>query len=592
MIRPWLIWTVFGVSLSVLLGAMGWISLAVVELDTAQERSHLEADLEENVRLALWRLDSAMTPVIGQESMRPHFLYRPFYPTDQMVACTTETTPTKGDMIPSPLLLDLPPHIVLHFQYDEEGKISSPQVPQGGDLRVAQDGCATPERLASWSSRLKELQSLVPWESLLAAMGHEKPRLDPVRVGANRSPAHQLVRQDSAAQTLRNALEYSARSSQQRAAVQNYAAANSGLTTPVDPGEAIMRSYWVGQTLVLARKVRFQGEELIQGCWVDWPGLKRSLLSGIEDLLPGADLRPRANETSEKSARLLSALPAELIPGTVELDPGSLSSPIRISLVAAWACVILAAIAVAALLVGVLALSERRAAFVSAVTHELRTPLTTFRMYSEMLSRDMLQDPEKRRRYLTTLCTEADRLNHLVENVLSFARLERTGRDGRQLGSTTVEELLARVGDRLRDRAELAGMAFSVERSEDPVAPEVAVSVAADPGAVEQILFNLVDNACKYAREAEDQRLHLKIGAQAGKVTFRVEDHGPGISPDVARRLFRPFSKSASDAANSAPGVGLGLALCRRLARRMGGDLVQDKNHSPGAAFELRLPRG
>ncbi len=69
-----------------------------------------------------------------------------------------------------------------------------------------------------------------------------------------------------------------------------------------------------------------------------------------------------------------------------------------------------------------------------------------------------------------------------------------------------------------------------------------------------------------------------------------VSDHGPGIDAREARRLFRPFHKSARDAAQSAPGVGLGLALSRRLARAIGGDLRAVRTGAGGAAFCLRLP--
>src|SRR5208337_3642808 len=116
----------------------------------------------------------------------------------------------------------------------------------------------------------------------------------------------------------------------------------------------------------------------------------------------------------------------------------------------AWACVLLAAGAVAALLANVMRLGQRRADFVSAVTHELRTPLTTFHMYTEMLSEGMVTDPQQQRDYLTTLRLEASRLSHLVENVLAFARLERRRVNG--LEPATVASLLA-CRERLADRA-------------------------------------------------------------------------------------------------------------------------------------------
>jgi signal transduction histidine kinase len=240
---------------------------------------------------------------------------------------------------------------------------------------------------------------------------------------------------------------------------------------------------------------------------------------------------------------------------------------------------------VAILLQGAVSLSERRGAFVSAVTHELRTPLTTFRLYSEMLANGMVPEEEKRREYLDTLCVEADRLAHLVENVLAYARLER-GAMRTRMEDVPVSNLIESVKRRLTERARQAGMTLVVEAG-----PEArSATTRADLAAVERILFNLVDNACKYAASATDRRIQLEVGREKGFVVLRVRDHGPGVSLKAARRLFRPFSKSARDAAGTAPGVGLGLALSRRLAREMGGDLSLDAATTDGACFILRLP--
>src|SRR5262245_32720620 len=152
---------------------------------------------------------------------------------------------------------------------------------------------------------------------------------------------------------------------------------------------------------------------------------------------------------------------------------------------------LLAVAAVMMLLHGALSLSERRGAFVSAVTHELRTPLTTFRMYTEMLADGIVADEEKRANYLATLRREAERLSHLVENVLAYARLER-GSARSRVESFTVQELIERVKGRLAERAEQAEMNFSVKAKES----ELRTTVRADATAIEQILFNLIDNAC------------------------------------------------------------------------------------------------
>jgi signal transduction histidine kinase len=281
----------------------------------------------------------------------------------------------------------------------------------------------------------------------------------------------------------------------------------------------------------------------------------------------------------------LAALPVRLLPGEAPFEPDSSVSALRLSLAVAWGCVLLAGLAVAALLAGVVTLSERRGAFVSAVTHELRTPLTTFRMYAEMLAEGMVPDAAQRERYLNTLRVEAERLTHLVENVLAYARLER-GRARGRVEVVAVEQLLARVESRLRGRAEQAGMQLVVEL-DNRVTPFL---VRTDTSAVEQVLFNLVDNACKYAVTAADRRIHLSAGILGRRLELRVGDHGPGIAHRQARRLFRPFSKSAVEAANSAPGVGLGLALSRRLAREMGGDLSLESTPAFASCFVLALP--
>ena len=142
--------------------------------------------------------------------------------------------------------------------------------------------------------------------------------------------------------------------------------------------------------------------------------------------------------------------------------------------------------------------------------------------------------------------------------------------------------------DRLSSRAAQAQMSLVIEADDDVL----KTSIRVDLSALEQVLFNLIDNACKYAASATDRRLHLHTGIKGTHTVFKVKDHGPGIAKKEIRRLFRPFCKSARDAAGSAPGVGLGLSLSRRLAREMGGDLFLDGNSPEGACFVLTLPLG
>jgi signal transduction histidine kinase len=210
-----------------------------------------------------------------------------------------------------------------------------------------------------------------------------------------------------------------------------------------------------------------------------------------------------------------------------------------------------------------------------------------------MLAGGMVPEADQRQRYLDTLRVEADRLAHLVENVLQYARLER-GRPGKRREEVSLASLLDRCESRLAERAAQAEMKLIVEATD----ADRDSTLATDSAAVEQILFNLVDNACKYAAASADKRIHLEIAAlsswrrasQRGCVRLIVRDHGPGISRAGRKKLFQPFSKSVHEAASTAPGVGLGLALCRRLAADLGGRLDLESPADGGAAFVLTLP--
>ena len=172
------------------------------------------------------------------------------------------------------------------------------------------------------------------------------------------------------------------------------------------------------------------------------------------------------------------------------------------------------------------------------MTHELRTPLTTFRMYAEMLARGMVPDANRRQEYFNTLQREAERLTLLVENVLAYARLER-GRRPQAQDRVTLAALLDRVGPRLKNRAEQAGMQCEVDLDDGAANQEFTT----DQGVVEQILFNLVDNAAKYARDATDRRIHVEANRNGKCMRLVVRDHGPGIDERPWSRRMQPFGK-------------------------------------------------
>jgi signal transduction histidine kinase len=588
--RPLFIWSVFGLALAALLAAMTAVTVTAVRLDRTQAEAQRQADFEEKVRLALWRIDSAVAPLLLQESSRPYFTYTAFFPAERAYDKMFRPVSRQEALLPSPLLTQTSSNVLLHFQYSPEGTLTSPQVPVRRDLALAH---ADAQQLELASKRLEEFRGLISPNSLATAcavtLSDPVPITPPALVPqVAQVPTKGSVQAVQQQQALLNQAEQQARAQNYAFAQMNQAGANP--LARGDVAEGTVKPIWFGDALVLARRVSVEGREYIQGCWLDWPRIKSWLLASVGDLLPTANLEPMRDSATDPQGRMLAALPLRLTPGpapqlsTAKAQPTI--SPMKIALAVSWLCMLLAAAAVGALLYGAVSLSERRGAFVSAVTHELRTPLTTFKMYSEMLAEGMVQDEERKRQYLNTLCSEANRLGHLVENVLAYARLER-GSARSRVESLSLAQLIDRVKPRLSQRAEQAGMTLQVDGAEQALQSVVHVDVAA----VEQILFNLVDNACKYAAPgATDKVIHLEALPDGKFAMLRVRDHGQGISEEGARRLFKPFSKSAHEAAHTAPGVGLGLALCRRLSRSMGGDLRLDRVVKNGACFVLSLP--
>lgn len=351
----------------------------------------------------------------------------------------------------------------------------------------------------------------------------------------------------------------------------------SNRNAPLQQGQGPERFEQVQQRAISRQEFQ-QREAIAQNVGSDWHAIEPVLLDSIVDLIPGASLEAvQVGKRNPDDTRLLASIPARLVVPASALQAVELpwNTPLRVSLVVAWACVLLAAGAVGWLLAGTLALSRRRGDFASAVTHELRTPLTTFRMYAEMLSTGMVEDPETRKQYLSTLVSESDRLGHLIENVLAYSRLENR-LSQRHAEALTVERLLEHGLATLRRRVEQAGLELDVKVS----AEARAVTCRTDPVAVQQILLNLIDNACKYGGTA----IELAVGVVGQHVEFVVSDQGPGL-PSGAR-LFAAFGKSKSD---PIPGIGLGLYLSRKLARDLGGEL-EHRPGSQGATFVLRLP--
>jgi signal transduction histidine kinase len=345
---------------------------------------------------------------------------------------------------------------------------------------------------------------------------------------------------------------------------------------------------WLGRELVLARQTPVAEQSAateIEACWLNWNEWKVLLSVQLEGSSIPLQLQPCDVDPVGSGAKPFEGWRMVSLPIRLEPKSNPLPGPWPAPLIAVWGLLLIVAFAFGWLMRQTLALSERRAAFVSAVTHELRTPLTTFRLYTEMLCEGVASDPQQQQTYFQTLNREANRLTHLVENVLAYARLEH-GRSTSRNETLTAGDLVNRCRPRLEQRIAETPLSLSFQASD----AARGATLTTNAMAVEQILSNLIDNSCKYARDAADPRVVCDLQVDQGHACIRVSDFGPGLSAAARKTLFQEFQKSSSQAAESAPGVGLGLALSQRLARELRGSIRCYPNTPMGLCFELHLP--
>lgn len=226
--------------------------------------------------------------------------------------------------------------------------------------------------------------------------------------------------------------------------------------------------------------------------------------------------------------------------------------------------------------------AERQYNFVSAVTHELKTPLTAIRMHGEMLRDGLVDSPEKAQEYFGTITTQAERLSRLIGNVLSLSKVERSVGVVPSLSSlrAPVENTIKALGPHV----EQSGFELILDL------PKEIPKVLLDNDSIEQILFNLVDNAIKYARGAQDRRITIGVEVHKDSVVLYVRDRGPGVASSQRRKIFEAFYRGENELTRTNTGTGLGLALVELLCDGMTAQ-VEARAAEPGLAVVLSFPR-
>jgi signal transduction histidine kinase len=319
------------------------------------------------------------------------------------------------------------------------------------------------------------------------------------------------------------------------------------------------------------------------GAWLGEQALGASELARYATVSFGAATPTEHAELGRRSYQHRFAEPFESLSARLVLAPLPGLGGAGYVYALAGLSIVVAVIGLAAIyrMVGVVvSYAEQRSNFVAAVTHELKTPLTAIRMYGEMLRDGLVLSEAKRDEYHRHITAESERLSRLVDNVLELSRL--------QNGTRRVRLERGDLGAVCRELATLVaphveGAGFALRLDLDDNLPAVRF----DRDALMQVLFNLVDNAVKYADGAAAKEIVLACRRQPDGLRLVVRDRGPGVPSAHLRRIFEPFYRGENELTRRAKGTGIGLALVRGLAEEMGAR-VGGRN-VPEGGFEVEL---
>ncbi|MCL5270238.1 MAG: ATP-binding protein [bacterium] len=233
-------------------------------------------------------------------------------------------------------------------------------------------------------------------------------------------------------------------------------------------------------------------------------------------------------------------------------------------------------------------LEDLRREFVANVSHELRTPVTSIKGFIETLRDGAYQDPENARNFLEILARQADRLNSIIEDLLSLSRIERDAESadlsrpgGIEMGATGVRPILEAAAEHYRARLAEKEIRLNLDCPTD-------LRARANGRLLEQAVGNLLDNAIKYSEPGASIDL---LGERAGgEVVIRVRDHGCGIDAKHLPRLFERFYRVDPARSRRLGGTGLGLAIVKHIAQAHRGSVDVESEPGAGSTFTIRLP--
>lgn len=221
--------------------------------------------------------------------------------------------------------------------------------------------------------------------------------------------------------------------------------------------------------------------------------------------------------------------------------------------------------------------------FIATVSHELKTPLASMRVLMDTLLEGRVNDQAQVTRYLQLAAKENERLSRMIDNFLSFSRMERN-KNAFTMSDCVPAAIARDAVAAVQTKFEAQGCQFTVT-VEDGL-PEIE----ADHDALVTVLINLLDNACKYT--GDQKTISLQVRHQTGGVDFVVADNGIGLSSKQVRKIFDRFYQVDNSLARRAEGCGLGLSIVNFIVKAHKGRVTVDSKPGQGSTFTVHLPLG
>lgn len=219
--------------------------------------------------------------------------------------------------------------------------------------------------------------------------------------------------------------------------------------------------------------------------------------------------------------------------------------------------------------------------FVATVTHELKTPLASMRVLVDTLLDGSYNDQQQATEYLQLISKENRRLTGLIDNFLTFSRMERN-KQAFDLDPADPADIANSAADAVRTKFNGGKCEFTVSIDDDlPL-------VSADKDAMITVLVNLLDNAYKYSYD--DKHIELKVFAAETGVCFSVKDSGIGMTPRQTKKIFNRFYQADSSLARKTEGTGLGLSIVKFILDAHNATITVDSQPEKGSEFKVKLP--